>query len=118
METFDIFHQPTIYRASQVVIVIKNLPTNSGDTGSIPGSGTYAGGGIDNSFQYSCLERISWTEEPRGLRSTRSQELDMTEVISTYTHRVISMQPSPIWSFSKEFPKLEPSALVLLVNID
>ena len=70
MEAFDIFHQPTISQASQLALVVKNLPANAGDIGSIPGSGTYPGGGTDNSVQYSCLERISWTEEPGGLRST------------------------------------------------
>ena len=75
METFNILYQPTISQASQVALVIKNLPTSLQETGSIPGSGTYPGGGIDNSFQYSCLEGISWTEEPGGLRSIGSQRV-------------------------------------------
>ena len=36
--------------------VVKNLPANVGDTGSIPGSGRSPGGGNDNPFQHSCLE--------------------------------------------------------------
>ena len=47
------------WRASQVVLVVKNLPANSGDirdTGSIPGWGRSPGGGHGNPFQYSCLE--------------------------------------------------------------
>ena len=46
-------------RASQVALVVKNLPANAGDTrdaGSIPGSGRSPGGGHGNSLQYSCLE--------------------------------------------------------------
>ena len=43
-------------RASQVVLVVKNLPANSGDAGSIPDSGRFPGGGNDNPLQYSCLE--------------------------------------------------------------
>ena len=35
--------------------VVKNLPANAGDTGSIPGSRS-PGGGDDNPLQYSCLE--------------------------------------------------------------
>ena len=35
--------------------VIKNLPTNAGDVGSIPGSGKSPRGGNDNPLQYSCL---------------------------------------------------------------
>ena len=35
--------------------VVKNLATNEGDTGSIPGSGRSPGEGNDNPLQYSCL---------------------------------------------------------------
>ena len=45
--------------ASQVVLVVKNLPANAGDTGDmglIPGSGRSSGGGQGNPLQYSCLE--------------------------------------------------------------
>ena len=51
--------------ASQVALVVKNLPTNAGDTrdmGWIPGSGRSREGGNGNSFQYSCLGN-PWTEE-------------------------------------------------------
>ena len=44
---------------SQVVIVVKNLPTNTGDLRdavSIPGSGRSIGEGHGNPPQYSCLE--------------------------------------------------------------
>ena len=47
-----------LYRASQVVLVIKNLPANAGDMrnlGSIPGSGRSSGGGHGNLLQYSYL---------------------------------------------------------------
>ena len=46
-------------RASQVVLVVKNLPANAGeikDLGLIPGSGKIPGGGHGNPLQYSCLE--------------------------------------------------------------
>ena len=46
-------------RASQVVLVVKNLPANAGDvrhTGSIPGLGRSPGRGHGNPLQYSCLE--------------------------------------------------------------
>ena len=36
--------------------VVKNLPANAGDAGSIPGSGRSPRGGNGNPFQYSCLE--------------------------------------------------------------
>ena len=36
--------------------MIKNLPANAGELGSIPGSGRSPGEGNSNSLQYSCLE--------------------------------------------------------------
>ena len=36
--------------------MVKNLPANAGDLGSIPGSGRSPGEGNDNPLQYSCLE--------------------------------------------------------------
>ena len=35
--------------------MVKNLPANAGDTGSIPGSGRSPGGGNGNLLQQSCL---------------------------------------------------------------
>ena len=36
--------------------LVKSLPANAGDVGSIPGSGGSPGEGNDNPLQYSCLE--------------------------------------------------------------
>ena len=46
--------------------MVKNLPTNAGDSGSIPGSGRSLGGGNGNSLQYSPLGN-PMTQEPGGL---------------------------------------------------
>ena len=35
--------------------MVKNLSANAGDTGLIPGSGRFPGGGKGNPLQYSCL---------------------------------------------------------------
>ena len=44
--------------------MVKNLPANAGDAGSIPGSGKSAGEGDGNPPQYSCLgnsiDRGAW----------------------------------------------------------
>ena len=42
--------------ASQVALVVKNLPANQGDMSSTPGWGRSPGGGNGNPLQYSCLE--------------------------------------------------------------
>ena len=41
--------------ASQVALVVKNLPVNAGDMGSIPESGRSPGKGNGHPLQYSCL---------------------------------------------------------------
>ena len=54
---------------SQVVLVVKNLPVNAGD--SIPGSGRSPGEGNGNPFQYSCLknsmDRGAWQAIVHGV---------------------------------------------------
>ena len=45
--------------ASQIALMVKNLPANVGDVrgaGSIPGLRRSPGGGHGNPLQYSCLE--------------------------------------------------------------
>ena len=54
-----IFCQYQALGSSQVVLVVKNLPANTGDlrdAGSILGWGRSPGGGHGNPLQYSCLE--------------------------------------------------------------
>ena len=48
--------------------VIKNVPANAGDVGSIHGSGRSPGEGNGNPLQYSCLEN-PMTEEPGRLQT-------------------------------------------------
>ena len=64
------------YGASQVVLVEKNLPADSGyrDEGLIPGLGRSPGGEVplvENMTSHSSILawRIPWTEEPGGLQS-------------------------------------------------
>ena len=60
--------------ASQVALVVKNLPASEGDirdTGSIPGSGRSPGEGHSNPLQYSYLEspmdREAWQATVHGV---------------------------------------------------
>ena len=52
--------------------MVKKLPANSGDVGSIPESGRSPEGGNGNPLQYSCLENPQ-TGEPGGPQSTGLQ---------------------------------------------
>ena len=68
--------------ASQVVPVVKNPPTNSGDTrdlGSIPGLGRSPEGGHGNPLQYSCLENPHGQRSLAGYSSWGCRESDMNE---------------------------------------
>ena len=66
-------------RASQVVLVVKNLPTDAGDirdAGSIPGLGRSPGRAHGNPLQYSCLEnpmdREAWRAIVHTVTNTRT----------------------------------------------
>ena len=64
-------------RASQVALVVKNLPENEGDArdmNSIPGLGRSPGGRHGNPLQYSCLEN-PMDRGTRGLQSTGLQRV-------------------------------------------
>ena len=65
--------------ASQVVLVVKNLPANAGvirDVGFIPGSARSHGRGNGNPLQYSCLEnpmdRGAWWATVHGVAKSQT----------------------------------------------
>ena len=53
--------------------VVKNLPASAGDSGLIPGSGRYSGGGNVATSSSILARVIPWTEEPCRLQSMGSQ---------------------------------------------
>ena len=57
--------------------VVKNLPANAGDWGSIPGSEDPLEKEMTNRSSILAW-KIPWTEEPGGLQPMGSQELDTT----------------------------------------
>ena len=76
--------------ASQVALVVKNLPANSGDirdVSLIPRSGRSSGGGQGNPLQYSCLEnpmdRGAWQATVHSVAKswTRPKCLSITQKI-------------------------------------
>ena len=67
--------------ASQLTLVVKNLPAKAGDVrhkGSVPGSGRSPGGGHDNPLQYSCLENLMG-REPWKASLQSDKDSDTTE---------------------------------------
>ena len=64
--------------------VVKNPPTNAGDSGSTPGSGKSPGEG--NGTHSSILVwETPWTEKPGELLSMELQELYMTKQLNNNT---------------------------------
>ena len=68
---------PIWYRASQVVLVVRNPPADAGDEGSIPGSGRSPGVGNGNPLQNSCLEnsmgRGAWGATIHGVAECQTR---------------------------------------------
>ena len=78
--------------ASQVALVVKNPPVNSGDirdAGLIPGSGRSPGGRHDNPLQYSCLEnpmdRGAWQATVHRVTKSQTQ----LKRLSSHTHTLL-----------------------------
>ena len=69
---------PSLGGASQVMLVVKNLPANADvrDTGSVPGTGRSPGVGHGAPLQYSRLKKkIHWTVKPGRLQSIGLQRV-------------------------------------------
>ena len=77
-EVKKIKHLVSVTRGFAGGSMVKNLPANAGDEGSIPGSGRSPGEGNGNPLQYSCLgnpmDRGAWWATVRGVA-----ESDMTQ---------------------------------------
>ena len=78
--------------ASQVVLVVKNLPANAGgirDAGSIPQSGRSLGRGHGNPLQYACLEnpmdRGAWKTRVHGIQVSDTTEVNLAKHILPIT---------------------------------
>ena len=65
-----------VYGASQVRLVVKNLPAMQGrrDAGLIPGWGRYPGGRHGNPSSI-LAGRMPWTDKPGGLQSIGLQRV-------------------------------------------
>ena len=79
--------------ASQVALVVKNLPANPGhirNSRSAPGSGRSPGGGHGNPLQYSCLEkptdRGAWRATAHRILQSRTRLKRLSVGMCANTH--------------------------------
>ena len=61
-----------------MALVVKNIPTNAGDMGSVPGLGRSPEEENGNSLQYSCLEKFHGQRSLAGCSPQSRKESDMT----------------------------------------
>ena len=89
-EKKEIFGKSVEAAASQMVLVVKNLPANAGDVrdvGSIPGLGRFPGGGHGNPLQNSCLQTSMDRGAWRAIVHGSHKKSDTTEHTHTHTQR-------------------------------
>ena len=73
-----------------MAVVVMNTPANTGDVGSIPGSGRFPGGGHGNPIQHSCLEnpmdRGALPARVRRVAKSWTQLKQLSTHTRTHTH--------------------------------
>ena len=73
-----------------MALIVKNLPANAGDTGSISDPRRYPGEGNGNPLQYSCLgnpmDRGAWRATVHGV----AKESDRTETTKQQQQQIIA----------------------------
>ena len=105
-------------RASQVVLVVKNLPANQcrnliRDSAVIPGSGRSPGGGHVNPFQCSCLEKpMDKSQTELTLVDLSQQGCKESDTIEANQHREKGRK-IVIWSTVQEIQETLAHYLLL-----
>ena len=93
----SLLEQPTVVDCwgFQGRSVVKNVPANAGDPGSIPGSGRSPGEGNDNPLQCAFLENSL----DRGARQARVHGVTKSQIgLSTHAHRQLLRRNWRTWN--------------------
>ena len=92
-------------QASQVVLVVKNLPDNAGDIideGSTPRSERSPGGGHGNALQYSCLDnpmdKGAWQATVRRVAKSQTQ---LKQLSTAHMCKTLPSEPNLVRSWVK-----------------
>ena len=106
-------------RASQGVLVVKNLPVNAADIrnwGSIPGLGRSPGGGHGNPLQYTCLENPMDRGAWQAMVHRVAKSWTWLKQLNTYTHMQAKTIPNcRSWSALPSLPTYWFTLLSLLI---
>ena len=81
--------------ASQVALMVKNLPANARDmrdSGAIPGSGRAPGGGHGNPLQFSCLENPMDRRASQAIVHGVTKSWTQLKPISTHIQEALELQ--------------------------
>ena len=100
--------------ASQVALVVKNLPANAGDRRDallIPGSGRSPGGGHGHPLQYSPLGETHGQSSLAGYRPQGRKESDTTERLRMHSMHSLSR------AFKGSVPRTELSLAIYEKNM-
>ena len=102
-------------RASRVAQMVKNLPANAGDLGSIPGSGRSLEKEM-TTHSTILAWRIPWTVEPGGLQSLGSQRVGHDLVTKQNNHK--EREKLKKWRhFKRETASLKASYLYIRITV-
>ena len=111
------------WQASQVVLVVKNPPVNSGDAGDqglIPGSGRSSTEGNRNPLQYSCLEismhRRTWRATIHGIPKSQTQQYIWKTSPSLHTSLNYSILFK--YSYTEKYMKGSHEEIIIQNNTD
>ena len=110
--------------ASQVALVVKNLPANAGDvrdSGLIPGSGRSPGGGHGDPLPYSCLEtsmdRRAWWAIVHRVAQSRTRLKQLSTHAQTIIYRMDNSKRSNRSIIKEISPEYSLEGLMLKLKL-
>ena len=109
-------HQNRSHGASQVTLLIKNLPANIGDAGLILGSGKCPRVGSGNPLKYSCLENFLDGGDQWALIHGVAKFQTWLSTLNTFKHTHMSLMPLPHSTCLRMRPDLYQTLNKYLLN--
>ena len=95
------------YQASQLALIVKNLPANAGDAGPIPGLDRSPGGGRSNPLQHSCFENPMDRGAPQAIVHRVTKRYNLSDLAFTQysTYKYYLLEKNFYLIFSSYFKR-------------